>query len=281
MQTRHICFMARPSLITDYSQAYEDVSVIDQQGDSNEIFLFSKMVDSGKKMKILGIGCAEGKLGVSLAKMGHVVTCADISSSFLKKAKYLAAANHVGLKFLKCDVEVSIRPFNGNQYDVIFFMDVIEHLRNPASALLNIRKLLKKDGILIINTPNALSILNLAICVLRRKKIVNYFDKKNLWDLHLMRYDFDQLNKTLNFTGYEVIEVVPTGLWLPKAMDFPPFKNVSDWIARCFPFFNKNILVRCKKHAPIDVASQIRWWQKNPGRLKSLVKPVQPTGIYL
>lgn len=46
-----------------------------------------------------------------------------------------------------------------NKYDVILLMDVLEHFVNPVKNLEKINKLLAKDGILIIQTPNYKSLM--------------------------------------------------------------------------------------------------------------------------
>lgn len=46
------------------------------------------------------------------------------------------------------------------KFDVIVFMDVLEHLINPDVAIVNINKLLKDGGLLIITTPNLACFFN-------------------------------------------------------------------------------------------------------------------------
>ena len=44
-------------------------------------------------------------------------------------------------------------------FDVIMFYHVIEHLKNPPEAIKLIKKVLKKNGILILGTPNVESVV--------------------------------------------------------------------------------------------------------------------------
>lgn len=48
---------------------------------------------------------------------------------------------------------------NKNKYDIVVMLDVIEHLKNPTFVLNEIYKLLNNDGILVIQTPNYLSLM--------------------------------------------------------------------------------------------------------------------------
>jgi len=46
------------------------------------------------------------------------------------------------------------------QFDIIIFMDVLEHLVKPDEALVNINAMLTKKGFLILTTPNLASLFN-------------------------------------------------------------------------------------------------------------------------
>jgi ubiquinone/menaquinone biosynthesis C-methylase UbiE len=43
-------------------------------------------------------------------------------------------------------------------FDVVFFLDVYEHLRDPLTILGEIHRILKKDGICVMTSPNIASI---------------------------------------------------------------------------------------------------------------------------
>ncbi|MFM2393546.1 MAG: hypothetical protein RLZZ546_1528 [Bacteroidota bacterium] len=56
-------------------------------------------------------------------------------------------AYHSGIENFNC--------VNGEKYEIVLLMNVLEHLREPANTVLNIRKeLLSKDGLLVIDVPN-------------------------------------------------------------------------------------------------------------------------------
>ncbi|MBU1299988.1 MAG: class I SAM-dependent methyltransferase [Bacteroidetes bacterium] len=95
---------------------------------------------------ILDIGCATGNF-LEIAKYkGWDVTGIEISewSSNIGKSKGL----NIYPKLLhECN-------FESNYFDVITMFDVIEHFQNPVKEIIEIHRILKPNGILIIETPN-------------------------------------------------------------------------------------------------------------------------------
>ena len=59
---------------------------------------------------------------------------------------------------LKIKVEGDVNNFKGNSFDIITAFDVIEHVSEPKKTFHEFFQLLRKDGILLIYTPNANSI---------------------------------------------------------------------------------------------------------------------------
>jgi len=76
------------------------------------------------------------------------LTGIDINSEYVDRAKI-----H-GFNYRTADIENYGSLENMGRFDVILFIDVIEHLNNVMTALENIKKLLRDDGILVMTTPN-------------------------------------------------------------------------------------------------------------------------------
>lgn len=101
---------------------------------------------------ILDVGCATGVFLHELRKTGGWQTFGiDISETALKYAR----------QRLQLDVfvgELREAQFADNQFDVVTFWDVIEHVPEPLKTLKEVARILKDDGILVINTPNSESL---------------------------------------------------------------------------------------------------------------------------
>lgn len=141
-------------------------------------------------------------------------------------------------------------------------MDVIEHLKNPIAALENIRTLLQNNGMLYIHTPNVCTIYRFLNYFINRKKLINYYDSQNLGDLHFQTYDYLTLEKTLNFVGLKVYEIIPTKIHLPQERRSKFLRYFSKFLSKQFPFFSDTLLLKCKKERPINIDEQISFWDK-------------------
>lgn len=246
--------MKEKTLSSHLEELYDKASVIPQQLDESELRLFINVLPKSGPFNILDLGCAEGKLAVEIAKLGHKVTAADISTSQLEKAMSLAIKTGVRLDVVHCDIEKGNEPLGKNVFDYIYLMDVIEHFKNPVAALENIRPMLAENGRLIIHTPNVFALDRLLYYLVRPRKRVNFYESRKLWDLHFQTYDYMTLEKTLNFVGYKVEEILPTRLSIP-------FLTKSRWLASRFPFMADTLLFSCRKEKPIDVDAQIDFWK--------------------
>jgi SAM-dependent methyltransferase len=124
------------------------------------------------------------------------------------------ASRLVGIDYLKNDVE-KIRDKYGyeayygdamdlgscalnEQFDVVICGELIEHLTNPGLMLEGIKRFMKKDGILIITTPNVWG-----KTYLHQAKRSNEQDWVN--DEHVQWYSFFTLANTIGRHGYHKV----------------------------------------------------------------------------
>ena len=100
-----------------------------------------------------------------------------------------------------------------NSFDVVIFSEVIEHLRiSPIRALLEINRILKPEGLLLITTPNVARLSNI-LRLFIGKNIVEMFpdDDSELNHVtdrmtHIREYTMDELKMLSRRTGYKIIE---------------------------------------------------------------------------
>lgn len=99
---------------------------------------------SGKKIKILNVGCGTGGTVSTLKKFGEV-TNIDVSKEALK---FLKNSGHEGTLFDGVTV-----PFKDESFDLVIALDVLEHIELDQQSLLEWKRVLKKNGKMFITVP--------------------------------------------------------------------------------------------------------------------------------
>ena len=94
---------------------------------------------TSKHQKILDIPAGNGLLAEELREHGHKVVCADINK---EKENFVFANMSETL------------PFSDNEFDTVICLEGIEHLINPTKLIKELCRVCKKDGRIIISTPN-------------------------------------------------------------------------------------------------------------------------------
>lgn len=104
-------------------------------------------ITKGKGKRALEVGCAIGAASAILAERGFDVLATDISEYAVKNARKLQK----DVRFEQMDIEKTKK--YSNKYDLIIAFEVIEHLRDPEKALINMNRMLKNNGTLVLSTP--------------------------------------------------------------------------------------------------------------------------------
>lgn len=103
-----------------------------------------------QSVKILDIGCGAGFLTNPLAEKSHDVTGIDISESSLETARKYDVTG--GVKYINANAYEL--PFSDGLFDVVFAMDVLEHVENPEKLIKEASRVLKPGGLFFFHTFN-------------------------------------------------------------------------------------------------------------------------------
>jgi len=141
--------------------------------------------------KVLDIGCGDGKGLFKLKEDGWETYGVEISPLAAERAheKY-------GLNIFTGIVEDA--QYEDEFFDLIILNHVLEHLSDPKTTLIEINRILKNEGKLIISIPN-----------------VNSFEAKHFkkywtaWELprHLYHFTPFTIKSLLDKTGFEVLKI--------------------------------------------------------------------------
>jgi len=168
-------------------------------------FKVFKLIKPGSK--VLDVGCSSGTFGkVLIDEKKCVVHGIEIDESDRREA---------GEKLQKVfpyNIETDKLDGLDNNYDYIYFGDVIEHLVNPGPSLKRIAPYLKKDGRLLFSVPNMTHGL---VRLMMLQGRFEYGETGLLDKTHLHFYDYDLLQSALNQGGFEVDVIDPVKKDIP------------------------------------------------------------------
>lgn len=171
---------------------------------------------------ILDIGCGTGYIAHLTKSMypDAKVFGVDISATALSIVK----KKYKDIEFVKADAEVKL-PFSDDKFDLVISGEHIEHLRDIDQNLLEINRVTKKGGVLILTTPNLASWMNRILILFGKQpwyldpslrktlpifSIGNFTFPENLDSYpsgHLRLYTLDMLQKLLKAYGFKVVDV--------------------------------------------------------------------------
>ncbi len=128
------------------AQIYENT--VDPSQPNNAHSFAVDMVGANKR--VLEVGCAAGHVTRILASRGCDVTGIEVDPSAAR-----SAAEHAS-EVLVADLDVDdyMAKLEDQTFDVVLLGDVLEHLRDPLSAMRSFMKLVEPHGYIVASLPN-------------------------------------------------------------------------------------------------------------------------------
>lgn len=209
------------------TQIYEQEKVF---GDENMLTSSYKRLDKmfdlvrtiKKPTKVLDLGCGTGFFA---SKIKDIYPSAEVYGiDISKKALNLGRKKYKNITFIRADAEQEF-PFKNNFFDLIISGEHIEHLKDTDTYLIEINRVMKKGGTLILTTPNLASWMNRILLLFGKQpfflepslyKTLPIFSignftfpetLKNPPSGHLRLFTLDMLEKLLSVYGFEAVAV--------------------------------------------------------------------------
>lgn len=170
-------------------------------------FILKKIVETRSFASLLpeialDIGCYPYHLGQALEDLGFTVYGISGEHEPIKDNPRIKTVN----------IETEKFPFADGQFDLVLWTEVLEHLlRTPKIPLREIKRVLKKDGVCIITTPNVLRSIN-RFSLLFGKTIypsaISFYDEKvgdaSFNFRHNREYKMKELEELLVESGFKI-----------------------------------------------------------------------------
>ncbi|WP_375631550.1 bifunctional 2-polyprenyl-6-hydroxyphenol methylase/3-demethylubiquinol 3-O-methyltransferase UbiG [Bartonella sp. AA74HLJMH] len=103
-------------------------------------------------LKILDIGCGGGLLSEPMARLGAMVVGVDAAQTNIEVAKTHAAQNDLSIDYRTTTAEVLAN--EGEKFDIILNMEVVEHVADVNLFIAATAKMLKPQGLMFVSTLN-------------------------------------------------------------------------------------------------------------------------------
>ncbi len=176
--------------------------------------MFSCIKGLSRIKKICELGCGNGYFAGRLGRAGYEVTAIDCSETGIAYAE----KNHGKYtRFIRSEISPSLTQGLKTQFDLVFSIDVIEHLYCPSDLIKTAGALLKPQGYLLVSTPYHGFLKYLAMSLTNRMDAhLNPLYEGG----HIKFFSVKTLSKLISSDGFDEVEFEFLGRfpWLWKNM---------------------------------------------------------------
>ena len=125
-------------------------------------------------LRLLDIGCGGGLLSEPMARLGATVVGADAAGGNIPVAQVHAAQSGLDIDYRHTTAEDLAA--NGEKFDIVLNMEVVEHVADPLSYLIACQTLLKPGGLHICSTINR-NPKSFAVAILGAEYVMRWLPK--------------------------------------------------------------------------------------------------------
>jgi len=151
------------------------------------------------------------------------------------------------LEYESLNVESSPFPYRDETFDVVLFCEVLEHLlMDPVSALNEIFRVLKPNGLLIVTTPNVARFENVARLV-AGANIYDPYSGYGPYGRHNREYTRHELVKLLEFCGFDVTDHFTADVHANAAQHFVEVRALESVLDGRLPDLGQYLFTRSHK----------------------------------
>lgn len=187
----------------------------------------------GHHKKVLDIGCGDGFISELIAKNENDVVGIEIAENAIRKCKKKK------ITVIDADLNSDWYKKINQKFDVIVAGEIIEHIFDTDKFLQNIEKVMKKNGSVIITTPNLASFGRRIYLALGISPLMETTARK-LDAGHIRYFTFKTLEKLLLENGLKIRNYQSDRVNFQSKGIFS-----SKFLAQIFPKIGRTIIVEC------------------------------------
>jgi ubiquinone/menaquinone biosynthesis C-methylase UbiE len=207
---------------------------------------------------VLDVGCGDAGVPIAFAEAGARAAGIEPHERSVERARVRVAEHGVAVD-LRHGVAEEL-PYPDASFDLVLLDNVLEHVRDQARTLSEIRRVLRPEGMLYLVTPKPLSLYSLwndphydlaGLVLLPRRLQIWYFEKvrgggEGTYDVGTIPTRW-RLRRLLRRSGFETV-VAPRDLWVhylrariaePSEVRPGVKRRLAEWLRRReWPFRN-------------------------------------------
>src|SRR5437867_1215784 len=127
---------------------YENDQRVGTSANPRTKIALSLLLSVGPK-RILDVGCGDGLI------LSHAQESFDFELYGVDISKIAVEnASSLGIKAQQVDISTERLPFENGTFDAVFATEVLEHLVDPDFAIVEMNRVLKENGSIVLSTPN-------------------------------------------------------------------------------------------------------------------------------
>lgn len=178
----------------DYYQEGIKKSLLQNLWHTRKINLAKKLLSEKEFKKCLDVGCASGYMVSEISK--HYPKAKYVGVDSYDKVVVHAKKNYPHINFKVANAEKL--PFKKEEFDLLICYETIEHITNPLKALKEMKRVLKKNGTLILTMDSGSLLFRIVWYVWERTK-------GKVWQgAHLHPFHHEELGGIIKQAGFKV-----------------------------------------------------------------------------
>ena len=239
-----------------YEEDYNILLEIDEQSGLWSQKLFKDIIGDPENLRILDVGVGTGSKIEWLTERNDVYGL-EINESAILKSK------ERGIKVIKADIEKKF-PFDDKFFDLVICSQVLEHLVQPQNTMQEINRVLKTEGIFVVDVPNHFGLLS-GLHIMRGGGDL-YRDHRGYWKdreffewncPHIRFYTYNGFRHFLKINRFEILEDFSDKVhlyWSVSVVSLLFKKLRVHWLFKKFyspRLFSSSYIFKCRKAGDI------------------------------
>jgi len=195
---------------------------------------------------LLDIGCYDGSLGEVFLKKGYEVYGIEAHHEASKKAL------EKGIKVIKKDIEEGLS-WDDDTFNCVIAAEIIEHLYDTDRFIMEIKRVLKNNGVFVMSFPNTACLTN------RLRLLLNLYPRYCEYQAgnsggHIRVYTFGTAVSQIKEHGFDILRVSGANFPLPMHSRLIPnfIKKSAVFLGDYFPALAGQIIISARNKKIVE-----------------------------